>query len=51
MYVKFIKGKGLRMGRAFGYYKCPSFILISLYLFHIRICPSKKVHDNIPQSG
>ena len=49
MYIKFIKGKGVGKGRTFDYYKCSEFILISLYLFHIRICPSKEVYDNLDQ--
>ena len=51
MYIKFIKGKGVGKGRMFDYSKCSEFILISLYLFHIRVCPSKEVYDNLDQCG
>lgn len=51
MYIKFHKGKRVGKGRTFDYYKCSEFILISLYLFHIRICPSKEVYDNLDQCG
>ena len=51
MYIKLHKGKRVVKGRTFGYYKCSEFILISLYLFHIRICPSKEVYDNLDQCG
>jgi hypothetical protein len=51
MYIKFHKGKRVGTGRVFDYYKCSEFTLISLYLFHIRICPSKEVYDNLDQCG
>ena len=51
MYIKLIKGKGVGKGMVFGYYKCSEFTLISLYLLHIRVCPSKEVCDNLDQCG
>lgn len=45
-YFVFEKGKSVKKGRSFGYFKCNQFILISCYYFHIRICPSKKVESN-----
>jgi hypothetical protein len=51
MYIKFIKGKGIGQGRCFDYFKDIEFKLISLYFFHIRICPNKETYDNLPQCG
>lgn len=51
MYIKFHKGTKVKKGRTFGYYKCSDFTLISLYLFHIRICQSKEDYNNLPQAG
>lgn len=51
MYIKFYKAKSLGKGRAFGYFKCSEFTLISLFLFHIRICPDKETYDNLDGAG
>jgi len=51
MYIKFHPGTKVKKGRCFGYYQCTDFKLFSLYFFHIRICPSKKVFDSLPQAG
>jgi len=51
MYIKLHKGKSVGKGRTFDYYKCSEFILISLFLFHIRILRDKKTYDNLPQVG
>ena len=50
-YVVVHKGKAVRKGRCFDYYKCSSFTLISLYFIHIRLCPTKEEYLNLPQSG
>jgi len=50
-YIVFLKGLQVRMGRKFGYYKCNQFTLISLYLFHIRICPNKQNYINLQCAG
>jgi hypothetical protein len=50
MYIKLHKGKSVKMGRAFGYYKCTEFILISLYFFHIRICKNKETYNRLPNA-
>jgi hypothetical protein len=52
MYIKFEKGRNVKKGRCLGYSNYwADFILISLYFFHIRICPNKQVYDNLPQAG
>ena len=50
-YFIFEKGKSIKKGRCFGYFKCSSFTLISCYFFHIRICPSKKDYLELPSAG
>lgn len=51
MFIKLHKGKSVKKGRTFGFYKCSEFTLISLFLFHIRICRDKETYDNLPQAG
>ena len=51
MYIKFLKGKTVKCGRCFRYYKCGEFTIYSLYFFHIRICPDKETYDNMPKAG
>jgi len=51
MYITFEKGKSVGKGRCFDYIKNSSFKLLSLYYFHIRICPSKEEYNNLPNCG
>jgi len=51
MYIKLSKGKSAKKGRVFGYYRCSDFVLISLFLFHVRIMRNKEAYNNLPQAG
>jgi len=50
-YIVVHKGKDVKMGRKFNYYKCSEFTLISLYFMHIRICLNKETYLNLDQAG